>query len=98
MSRWTSRWSSRWGVDSNLIFASGQILTSKDQNTPTRARLGTRQRTRKSRDCSHTHATSNARRDNWRDEQRDVRRKCNSFDNDRVAYRARARCRAGMFW
>ena len=35
------------------------------------------------------------RRDNRRD---DARRKCNGFENDRVACHARVRRRAGMCW
>ena len=57
------------------------------QNTPTRgrARLGTRRETKIAWVSTH-------HRDDQYDDQRD------SSENDRVAYRAHVRCRAGVFW
>ena len=77
------------------------------QNTPTRARLGTRTRDegrddrRENRVTVQTptwRPTRHVRRDNRRDDRRDARRECDSFENDRVAFRARGRLCDGMFW
>ena len=81
------------------------VYYHKGQNTPTRVRLCmrrvtrqvtrrvTRRQTRKSRDCPHTNATinatTNATCEAWKPARQPMRKKSNSFENYRVAYRAR---------